>query len=161
MNQQKNGYISRLKYSGVFMTLFFFFFFFLTSSEQYFMTRTSLQILFLRIFGKFFILAKIEQHEPTKYEGVPKEKHYLLHQWRGCSGRSNTTSSTSGIRRATVVTNPMTSNVLEEFGIVNGTNGTYPLSFVTQLFRTANQFQQLHWSQHPYIEGFMIRTKSS
>jgi hypothetical protein len=58
---------------------YFFFFFFLTSSEEYFMTRTSLQIFFLRIFGEFLILAKIEQHEPTKYEGVPKEKHYLLH----------------------------------------------------------------------------------
>jgi hypothetical protein len=52
-----------------------------------------------------------------------------------CSGRISSSSSISDSRRVTLVTISWISHELGKDGIEITTNGTYPWSFVTQLFR--------------------------
>jgi hypothetical protein len=69
---------------------------------------------------------KPEQHEsPLKTEG---ELRFSLKVYSSCS--------TSGIRRVTLVTNPLISYDLRKDRIVITTSKTYPWSFVTQIFRS-------------------------
>jgi len=51
-----------------------------------------------------------------------------------CSGRVNRSCSTSGTRRVNVVINPVLSHECEKDREVHTTSGTYPWSFVTQIF---------------------------
>jgi hypothetical protein len=51
-----------------------------------------------------------------------------------CSGRVSSSFSTSGTRRVNLVTNPVISHEWGEDWEVFTTCGTYPLSFVTQIF---------------------------
>ena len=68
---------------------------------------------------------KIEQHEPHKNGGEFKS-----------SRRVNSSCSTRGTRRITLVTYPMTSHEWGMTGMWCSTNGTYPWSFETQVFRS-------------------------
>ena len=52
----------------------------------------------------------------------------------GCSGRAGSSCSTSGTCRITLVTNPLTSHEWRKDRKVSMTSGTYPCSFVTQMF---------------------------
>ena len=51
-----------------------------------------------------------------------------------CSGRVSSSCSTSGTRRVNLVTNPVICRELEQDREVFTTSGTYPWSFVTQIF---------------------------
>ena len=66
---------------------------------------------------------KIVQHKPTKNRG-----------WLRCSGWVSSSCSTSGTRRVTLVTNPVISYEWGKDQEVVTTSGTYPWSFVTQIF---------------------------
>jgi len=52
----------------------------------------------------------------------------------GCSGRVGSSCSTSDTRRVNLVTNPMISHERGKDREVLTTSGTYPWSFVTQIF---------------------------
>jgi hypothetical protein len=52
----------------------------------------------------------------------------------GCSGRVGISCSTSGTRRVNLVTNPVIDHEWGKDREVFMTSGTYPLSFVTQIF---------------------------
>ena len=52
-----------------------------------------------------------------------------------CSGRVSSSCSTSGTRRANLVTNPVISREWGKDREVFTTSGTYPWSFVTQIFQ--------------------------
>jgi len=52
----------------------------------------------------------------------------------GCSGRVSSSCSTSGTRRVNIVTNPVISREWIKDREVFTTSGTYPCSFVTQIF---------------------------
>ena len=51
-----------------------------------------------------------------------------------CSGRVSSSCSTSGTRHVNLVTNPVISRELGKEREVLTTSGTYPWSFVTQIF---------------------------
>ena len=51
-----------------------------------------------------------------------------------CSGRVFNSCSTSDTRRVNLVTNPVISHEREKYREVFTTSGTYPWSFVTQIF---------------------------
>ena len=69
---------------------------------------------------------KIEQHKPTKSRGVN-------------SGKNNSSYSTSGTRRVTLVTNSVTSHERGKDREMFTTSGTYPWSFVTQIFHSGDR----------------------
>jgi hypothetical protein len=54
-----------------------------------------------------------------------------------CSGRVNSSCSTSYIRRVNLVTNPVINHEWEKDRKVFMTSGIYPWSFVTQMFRNS------------------------
>jgi len=56
-----------------------------------------------------------------------------------CSGRVSSSCSTSGTRRVNLVTNPMTSHEWGKDREVFTTSGTYPWSFVTQIFHNGTK----------------------
>jgi hypothetical protein len=68
---------------------------------------------------------KDEQHEPTKNRGelkvLRKGKHFLLYLWQPSCSSSYKPSNKSGEKDREVLT----------------TSGTYPWSFVTQIFRNS------------------------
>jgi hypothetical protein len=51
-----------------------------------------------------------------------------------CSGRESSSCSTSDTRRVNLVTNPVISHEWGKYREVFATSGTYPWSFVTQIF---------------------------
>jgi hypothetical protein len=53
-----------------------------------------------------------------------------------CSGRVNSSCSTSGTRRVNIATNPVVSREWGKDREVFTTSGTYPWSFVTQIFHS-------------------------
>ena len=55
-----------------------------------------------------------------------------------CSGRLISSCFTCGTRRVTPVTNPMINHDWGKDWIMITTNGTYPSSFLTQMFRKVN-----------------------
>ena len=59
-----------------------------------------------------------------------------------CSERVSSSSSTSDTRRVNLVTNPMISNEREKDREVFTTSGTYPWSFVTQIFHNCQPYQR-------------------
>ena len=54
---------------------------------------------------------------------------------RGCSGMVISSGSQCGTNRVTIVSNPVISHEYGKGRIVITTEGTYSLSFVTQMFR--------------------------
>jgi hypothetical protein len=59
-----------------------------------------------------------------------------------CSERVSSSSSTSDTRRVNLVTNPMISHEREKDREVFTTSGTYPWSFVTQIFHNCQPYQR-------------------
>jgi hypothetical protein len=66
-----------------------------------------------------------------------------------CSGRVNSSCSTSGTRRVNVVKNPVLSHECEKDREVLTTRGTYPWAFVTQIFHNG---QPRHGGDRKTIE---------
>ena len=67
----------------------------------------------------------------------------------GCSGRVGSSCSTSGTRRVNLVTNPVINREWGKDREVFTTSGTYPWSFMTQIFHNG---QPSHGSDRKTIE---------
>jgi hypothetical protein len=70
-----------------------------------------------------------------------------------CSGRVSSSCSTSGTRRVNLVTNPVINREWGKGRKVFTTSGTYPWSFVTQIFHNGQP-------SYSYLSEFEIHLKS-
>ena len=64
-----------------------------------------------------------------------------------CSGRVSSSCSTSDTRRVNLVTNPVISHERRKDREVLTTNGTYPSSFVTQIFHSGQPSHGVFYEQ--------------
>ena len=86
-----------------------------------------------------------------------------------CSRRLSSSCSSRRTRRVTPVANPMISHEKGTDGIVITTNGTYPWSFVTQLFRNGKSchgdwlqlnLYRKHWFRRFLVDSIPLSKKS-
>ena len=84
-----------------------------------------------------------DKQQSTKHTNETKDRVILTPLNTGvevrCSGRVRSSCSTSGTRRVNLVTNPVISREWGKDREVFTTSGTYPWSFVTQIFHTGQQ----------------------
>jgi len=71
-----------------------------------------------------------------------------------CSGKVDSSCFTSGTRRANLVTNPVISHERGKDREVFTTSGTYPWSFVTQIFHNGQPNVKVF--KHNFIGSFSI-----
>ena len=93
-------------------------------------------------------------HKTTKHTHKTKDRVTRIPLKTGgelrCSGRVSSSSSTSDTRRVNLVTNPVISHERRKDREVLTTSGTYPWSFVTQIFHSG---QPSHGGDRKTFEG--------
>ena len=75
-----------------------------------------------------------DKQRSTKHTHKTKDRVAQTGNELRCSGRVGSSCSTSGTRRVNLVTNPVITHERGKNREVFTTNGTYPWSFVTQMF---------------------------